>query len=292
MRSATVGPPDGETISGAHLAGRRHSLRIEDLPHDELAQRVPGFHCPEDCVAVFEPEAGYLDVEECIRAHVDQAIAQGAVLQTGETVVGWSDEGNSVHVRTDKGDYRAEKLVITAGPWAIAILDDLGVPLEVLRKPLLWHPVRTDEYDASRGAPTFYFEMPAGNYYGFPSLDGRTLKLAEHSGGETVTDPLTVDRDLRISDVEPVARFLKEALPGVTPTPARHAVCMYTVTPDRHFIVDRHPGCNNVVIGTGFSGHGFKFTGVLGEALADLALDGSRNFPIEFLSLDRPSLRP
>ena len=287
-----VGPPEGEAIAGAQLAGRRHSLRIEDVGRDEFAARFPGFRCPDGCVAVFEPEAGYLEVELCVRAHIDQAIAQGAVLQTGETVLGWTDEGGSVHVRTNKGDYRAAKLVITAGAWASAVLGDLAIPLEVLRKPLLWCPVTTNVYEAAGGAPTFYYEMPAGSFYGFPSLDDQSLKLAEHSGGKTVADPLTVDRELRPSDVESIGRFLNAALPGVSRAPVRHAVCMYTVTPDRHFIVDWHPRCDNVVIGAGFSGHGFKFTGVLGAALADLALDGHTDLPIEFLSLNRSSLRP
>jgi len=287
-----VGPPEGETIAGAQLAGGRHSLRIENVGRDEFTARFPGFRCPDGCVAVFEPEAGYLDVELCVRVHIDQAIAQGAVLQTGETVLGWKDGGGSVHVRTNKGDYRTAKLVITAGAWASAVLGDLAIPLDVLRKPLLWCPVTTNVYEAAGGAPTFYYEMPAGSFYGFPSLDDQSLKLAEHSGGKTVADPLTVDRELRPSDVESIGRFLNEALPGVTPAPVRHAVCLYTVTPDRHFIVDRHPRCDNVVIGAGFSGHGFKFTGVLGAALADLALDGHTDLPIEFLSLNRSSLRP
>ena len=129
--------------------------------------------------------------------------------------------------------------------------------------------------------------MPYGVFYGFPSLDGSTLKLAEHSGGEALTDPLQVDRSLRNSDTKPIGRFLNEVMPDVDSQTGRHSVCMYTVTPDGHFIVDRHSEYDNVFFGAGFSGHGFKFTSVIGEALAALAIDGSTDQPIDFLGLSR-----
>ncbi|MCH8828454.1 MAG: FAD-dependent oxidoreductase, partial [Planctomycetes bacterium] len=116
---------------------------------------------------------------------------------------------------------------------------------------------------------------------------GRVLKVAEHTGGRDVTDPSHLRRDVDRSDIDPVEQFLRECLPGVSPTICRHRVCMYTLTPDRHFIVDVHPQFPNVVIAAGFSGHGFKFTSVLGEAMADLALCGRTDLPIGFLSLSR-----
>jgi len=125
--------------------------------------------------------------------------------------------------------------------------------------------------------------MPYGQFYGFPSLDGREFKLAEHTGGAAVPDPSAVDRALHASDIDAPARFLGEVMPGVPATPLRHCICMYTMTPDAHFVVDRHPGFDNVVFGAGFSGHGFKFTSVLGEALADLATERRTPHPIDFL---------
>jgi sarcosine oxidase len=150
-----------------------------------------------------------------------------------------------------------------------------------------------DTYDVSQGNSTFYFETPGSlttpgaQFYGFPRLDGATIKVAEHTGGETVGDPLTVDRTQHTADLARVSEFLKEFMPAIEPTPVRHSVCMYTKTPDSHFCIDRHPEWDNVVIGAGFSGHGFKFTTVLGEALADLALTGQTNLPVEFLSVKR-----
>ena len=286
-----AGPPDGEAISGAKLAAELHELEIESVPAASAAVRFPGFRVPEGSEVVFEDNAGYLEVENCVRAHQERAQAHGAVLQTGESVREWSSDGRSVRVRTDRGEYEAERLIITAGAWASRVLWELNVPLTVLRKPVFWHPVAGPEYDVARGAPTFYFEMPSGAFYGFPSLDGATVKLAEHSGGEPVADPDQLDRSIGERDFEPVGRFIEQTMPALDPRPQRSSVCMYTMSPDGHFLVDRHPQHANVVFGAGFSGHGFKFTSVLGEALADLALEGATTLPVEFLRIDRLRLR-
>ncbi|HUG94383.1 MAG TPA: N-methyl-L-tryptophan oxidase [Planctomycetaceae bacterium] len=285
-----AGPADGEAIPGAKLSAGRHGLAIDELAADECRRRFPGFRIPDAFHAVYEPNAGYLDVENCVRAHIERAVAHGAALQTGETVVDWTSDGRRVTVRTDRGQYEAERLVIAAGAWAGRLIPDLPVALRVVRKPQFWHEVASCDYDLSAGAPAYFFELPGGAFYGFPCLDGRFVKVAEHTGGLEVADPLTIDREVHDADVRPVMEFVRQSLPGVRPEPSRHSVCMYTFSPDGHFLVDHHPVHQNVVIAAGFSGHGFKFTGVLGEALADLALDGCTRHPIEFLSLGRFSL--
>ncbi len=229
-------------------------------------------------------------MERCVRAHVDAAIQHGATLSTDEVVEDWQPVGNTVRVRTSKGEYEAAALIVTAGAWTSRILDELALPLEVVRKPVFWFPVRSSAYAVDAGAPTFYFEMPFGHFYGFPSIDRKTVKAAEHSGGEPVADPHQVERSVCQADWEPLARFVRECLPELDPTPARHSVCMYTLTPDRHFIVDRHPEHAHVAFGAGFSGHGFKFTPVIGEALVDLATEGHARHPIGFLSAGREAL--
>jgi sarcosine oxidase len=168
----------------------------------------------------------------------------------------------------------------------LAVLPDAPA-LTVRRKVVAWHPVRSHAYDLTRNGCGFFFEMPEGAFYGFPSLDGVRIKVAEHTGGESVADPLAVDRSLRESDIERTAGFLREVMPDVDPRPSAHSVCLYTMTPDEHFLIDRHPAHANVVFGAGFSGHGFKFTSVIGEAMAELAADGRTESPIGFLSLGR-----
>lgn len=281
-----AGPPEGEAVAGARLAAERFGVTIDNVDPSDAA-RFRGFRIPAEFDVVFEPQAGFLSVEACVRTHIEAAVRHGAKLNTGEAVLDWTVEADVVRVRTTRAAYEAARMIIAAGPWSAAIVRDLGVELRVARKPMTWHRVRSDVYNVAAGAPAFYFDTPEGAFYGSPSLDGKSLKVAEHTGGEDVIDPSNVDRQLRTTDVVPVARFLREFLADVEPEPMRHSVCMYTLSPDHHFIVDRLPGCGNVVVGAGFSGHGFKFTSVLGRALAELALDGRTDLPIQFLSLER-----
>ncbi len=293
-----AGEPACESVSGTLLAARLHNLSVDKLDAREARRRFPGYRFHDDFAVVFEPEAGYLEVENCVAAHIAAAVKHGAVVQTGETVVMWESDGRRVTVRTDRGVYSAASVVITAGPWASQLLDDSSdsaassesldwsAKLRVVRKPVFWFAAGAD-YDLARGNSTFFFETSAGQFYGFPRIDGQTIKLAEHTGGDTVSDPLTVDRELQPSDLTRVNDFMRDFLPALDPRPVRHSVCMYTKTPDSHFIIDRHPAWANVVFGAGFSGHGFKFTTVLGEALADLAQTGETKLPVDFLSMHR-----
>lgn len=288
-----AGPPDGEAVAGTRLAAKSHDLTIENVSAADLAKepgaRFPGFRILDNFDVVIEPSGGYLHVEDCVRTHIELACQAGAEHRCGNAIVDWKSDGKTVRVRTESDEYEAAALILTPGAWASHLLNSIpGMPtLRVLRKTLHWNRVRSDVYDANNGGQGFLFEMPFGEFYGFPSLDGSSLKLAEHSGGEVVTDPLNVDRSLRTSDTEPIARFVNEVMPELDPQTDRHSVCLYTVTPDGHFIVDRHPEYSNVFFGAGFSGHGFKFTSVLGEALARLALSGTTDLPIDFLSLAR-----
>jgi len=280
------GRPESEVLAGSRLAAERHGVPVEHLDRAGAATRFPQFRFPEDQEVLFEPGAGYLLVEECVRAHVESAVRHGAELRTGETVVEWSADTRGVRVRTDRGEYVAKAAVVTAGAWAATVLRDLGSPLTVLRKVMTWHPVVVPGHRPDDRMPAYLFDFGGRCFYGFPSLDGRTVKVAEHSGGELVADPVTVDRSLRPEDAAPLADFVAATLPGVDPRPERHSVCLYTMSPDGHFLVGRVPG-TPVVFAAGLSGHGFKFASVLGEALADLALDGRTRHPIGFLAPER-----
>ncbi|MBS0262708.1 MAG: N-methyl-L-tryptophan oxidase [Planctomycetes bacterium] len=287
-----AGKADCDSVSGTLKAARLHHLPVDQLDVGEARRRFPGYAFPEDWAVVFEADAGYLNVENCVTAHVAAACRRGANVRTGETVLAWESDGHSVVVRTDRGVYSAGRLVITPGAWAQPILNlpkaANGRPgwwdhLKVLRKVLCWFPA-DPVYDVDRGNSTFFFETPVGQFYGFPRLDGQTVKMAEHTGGLTVTDPLAVDRDLQPSDLPRLVEFAREFMPRLGIQPLRHAVCLYTMTPDGHFCIGRHPEWSNVAIGAGFSGHGFKFTGVLGEVLSDLVLTGQAAVPVDFLT--------
>ncbi|MBM81865.1 MAG: N-methyl-L-tryptophan oxidase [Planctomycetaceae bacterium] len=280
----SAGPHNGIVVNGIRQAAKQHALAYEDISASDAKDRFPGYQIPEGFDIVFESEAGYLHVERCVSAFGQLAQQHGATLKTNEQVIGWSSTSNAVEVKTDNDTYHADSLIITAGAWSDQILDRLNLPLTVLRKVLLWHQTADRSFDVDAGRGGFFFDMPYGRFYGFPCLDGRTVKLAEHSGGETVHDPLNLDRSLKPSDTANVRKFLSEVMPNLDIEPSRHVVCMYTMTPDENFIIDRHPEFANVCYGAGFSGHGFKFTSSIGEALADIATTGSSALPIEFLS--------
>ncbi len=282
-----AGPAEGEAISGAHLATRLHHIPLEDVPLEQARTRFSAFRIPDDFSVVFEPEAGYLRVEQCVRSHIERAQALGAQLCTNEPVQAWETDGKTVKVRTEKEVYEAPRMVVTAGAWTSQILAELDIPLTVLRKLVYWFEVNKGEEKTAAGLPAFYFELPDGAFYGFPSIDGQTMKVAEHTGGFEAKNPSVLDRESRAADSRPVEQFVSAALPILKPKFQRHAACMYTISPDHHFIVDRHPAHENVIVGAGFSGHGFKFTSVLGEAFADLAIEGSTRLPIGFLSANR-----
>jgi len=289
-RLLLAGPPQGETIRGALEAARLHGLIVHHLAPEEARREFPGIEVPDHFAAVLEPDAGFLFVEDCVRTHWDNAVACGAELRSGIAVREWAVDGHGVRVRTNAGDFRAATLVVTTGAWSGAMLRDLGLPLTVVRKFVGWFRTEERAYHVDRGYPTFYFEQPDGAFYGFPSLDGKSIKVAEHTGGAVVPDPMTVDRTCRDADVVRLTTFLQQVLPRATAQLVRHSVCLYTLTPDRHFVIDRHPQFPQVWFAAGFSGHGFKFTSVLGEALADLACTGRTALPIDFLRLSRLGL--
>src|SRR5690606_36567061 len=244
-------------------------------------RRFPAFQIPESYAAVFEQDAGYLLVEECVRTHIEAAKRLGAALRTNEVVQEWRAENGGVMVETDRGRYTAGRLIVSPGAWAVQVLRDLSVGLRVVRKHLHWFANDDARFREDHGCPTFFYEIPQGYFYGFPQIDGRGVKVACHSGGDEVTDPLTVDRTLDPTEAAAVQAFLAAHLPGVSSQPTGHTVCMYTMTPDEHFLVDQHPQWPHVVLTAGLSGHGFKFTSVLGEIMAVMALEGRANQPVE-----------
>jgi sarcosine oxidase len=283
-----VGPPEGFVVRGVLDAARLHGLAVDSLSADEVHRRFPGFRVPAGSVGVFEPAAGYLKVERCVLAHLAAAKQHGAEFRFGSAATLRRAEGNSIVVGTESGEtFRCAKLIITAGPWAPALLADLKVGLAIRRKHLYWYPAADAVYREDRGCPTFLYELPAGVYYGSPQIDALGVKVAEHSGGTVIKDPLNDPRALDQADVDRVEAFLAAQMPGVMRQLGRRTVCFYTMSPDEHFIVDRNPNYANHFFAAGLSGHGFKFTSVLGEALAEMALAGSTSLPIGFLGLSR-----
>lgn len=284
------GPSDGVVLSGVLASANQHGIDVRQLTTADAKKEFPGYQAPEGARVLFEPDAGYLLVEECVRAHIEEAIKLGARHRHGEVIQGWSANAAGVTVETDKGRYSAGRLIVAAGCWTRDLLSELGVRLRVLRKHLHWYATDSSDYLEPNGCPCFFFEVNGGYFYGMPARSELGIKVAEHSGGREIADPLSDLRELDPTDVERIEFFLVQCLPGVSRRRTRHEVCFYTMSPDEHFIVDRHPNHPSVVFAAGLSGHGFKFTASLGKALAELTLDGAARVDLRFLRLDRPGL--
>ena len=289
-----LGPADCELIGGSREAALTHDLAHEWIEHDELAERYPQFTVPDDYVGFYEPQAGLLLPEKIICACVEDAAKRGAVLRANEPVVRWLADSKSVTIQTTQGKYEADHLVVCAGPWSSRMLGEIGVELSVTRQIAIWvQPVQPDLFKLG-ALPIWAIDRPSGAgsggggmYYGFPILDDTPgFKLAVHCTG-VPTDPDTIDRVAQPNETNELREMLGRFVPAADGPLLEVSVCMYTNTPDAHFIVDHHPQHTNVTIAAGFSGHGFKFASAIGEALADLALDGRTALPIQFLGLQR-----
>jgi sarcosine oxidase len=286
-----AGRRGSDVLEGSMLSARRHDLPHELLDADEVNRRFPAFRLDDDMQAIHEPLAGLLYPERCIEAQLELARTAGADLRFEERVQSWTGGAGKgqLHVVTDRGEYDADRLVLAAGAWLPALVPDLHLPLEVERNVLFWFEpgaAKADVIGPNR-MPVYIIERDETHaFYGFPALPDQGLKIARHHGGYPVT-PDTIDRQATAADEAPVRAFADRYLPGDAGRRTDARVCMYTNTPDRNFIIGFHPANPCVVIASPCSGHGFKFSNVIGLIAADLATDGGTDFDIDFLSLER-----
>jgi sarcosine oxidase len=238
-------------------------------------------------LGVLEPRAGLLYPERCIRANLDLAQKRGARIQANTTVLDWQANSSEVLVRTDRGEYRAERLVLAAGPWITKLVPQLATKLQIERQVLLWFNVGNEQAFSPERLPIHLWEYePERMFYGFPNL-GDGLKLAFHHEGE-ITDPEHADRSLRESDVSKMRGLMRRHLPSAAEANLlRGTICLYTNSPDGHFIIDRHPAHPYVIIASPCSGHGFKFASAVGEVLAQLACGQTPPLDLSLFALDR-----
>ncbi len=284
-----AGSERSEVVAGIRLAARTHGLDIRELDRRQAAAHAGRFRFAEDDIVLFEPDAGFLYADACLAQLHAEARRRSAEIAAGEPVVDWRADAGGISVRTPAGEYAADRLIICAGPWAGSLLRR-QLPLVVRRVPLFWLDAAAPALRLDRGCPVFAFDTPEGFFYGFPVFDAGGLKVAQHRGREIAPDPSLADRGQAPGDFPPVREFLRRHAPDAGERVQRFATCLYTMTPDQHFVVDRHPDHERVVFAAGFSGHGFKFAPVVGSVLADLALTGRTEAPVGFLSATRTAL--
>jgi sarcosine oxidase len=281
-----IGSVDSGFVAGSTRSAREFGLNVEELDAAEVNARFPGFQLPDSLVALYDPSAGFLRPEACVAAHLDRAKLHGARLHFNSPVIEWGSNGDGVFVRTSTDRYSAGRLVITAGPWSKSLISGWDAPLEVWRIVNVHFDSTRADLFAQEHCPIFLMEVPEGHYYGFPALPGQGVKIGRHDIGVVCT-PETIDREVRSDEVAMLRDVLDKYMPGASGPVKWSLTCMYSNTPDFHFVLDHHPAFSNVMIGCGFSGHGFKFASVIGEVLSELALDGSSRLDIGFLSAER-----
>lgn len=284
---AEMGNPKSELVTGTLASSRQHDLTHEILDAKELMRRYPVFNLPSDFVAVMQPEGGYVEAAKSVRVHTKLAVSAGAELREGVRVSAIEPRAGSVRIVTDDGHIDAGSVIVAAGAWMKELLPDLPCNLFATRQALMWvDPQNPAAFRAGR-FPVWMLESELGIHYGFPYSEAEGLKVALHHHERETVDPETYDRAINARDEvlirAGVTRFMPQADAPLRATKS----CLYTMTDDGDFVLDTMPGHPQIVVASPCSGHGFKFSPVIGEVLADLATAGSTKRDIKRFGLGR-----
>ena len=283
-----IGAPGSDLV-----AGTLHSSRLHDLPHEildarSLMKRFPAFRVPDDFIGVVQPDGGFLQAEPAVAALQELASGSGAELRSKQRVLAVEPNGSGVRVTTASGDILARCAVVAAGPWVKSLLPQLCASIRVTRQVVGWfEPAQhLRACFAAERFPVFLLQNPDGVFYGFPG-DANGVKVAKHHHLDEAVDPDHYNRSVSPADEGTIRTMLKAHLPDAEGRLLAAQTCLYTMTLDGDFIIDRLPGCPQVIVAAPCSGHGFKFAPVVGEILADLATTGSTDHDIARFSLTR-----
>jgi len=289
------GPSSHPLIKGVKQSASLYNIDLDHVNANEARTQFPSFNVPDGFETLFEPDAGFLTPEKAIKIFSEQAAKKGAEIHVHQKIVEWKKDGSTLTVTTDRGTYHCNKLVITAGAWTKKLIPALPARLRTTRQFVAWISPKDWNAFALRRFSCWLLadDSRPGCYYGFPILPENNfygpagLKLAHHYPA-TETDPDKVNRQITKEDEEDLMYVLNKYFKNVFQSILSYKICLYTNSDDEDFIVDKLPGYDDkVVVACGFSGHGFKFASVIGEILADLAIDGRTNLPVGFLGLSR-----
>jgi sarcosine oxidase len=272
-------------------AARAHGVAHELLDAGQIRARFPAFNVRDDEFGYFEPEAGFVQPEACVAAQLQLAAKNGADIRRNEIVMRFEAADHGVSLKTDRGSYSADKLVVAAGSWLPGLIGgDFAKLLRAHRQVLCWYEVDGDIADHEPPRfPVFIWELAdtQQGIYGFPSIDGRSLKVSTEEYAHT-TSPDAVDRTVSQDEVVATHRqYVAPFLKGVSARASKTKVCLYTVTPDAGFIIDRLPSSERVILASCCSGHGFKHSAAIGEVLADIAQGRESPFDLTPFRLGR-----
>jgi sarcosine oxidase len=282
-----AGPPGSRVVEGS-----LESCRVHDLPHElltgrELHQRFPGYSLPDAYRAVFQPDGGFLEPELCIQAHVRLAARHGATMRYGARVQDWKQDRDGVVVMLDHAEIRAKQLVLSAGAWTPKVVPSLAPLLQPERQVVGWFGVNEPTAFALGSFPVFVMTTPDGHFYGFPEHGVPGFKIGKYHHRAEAIDPDAMRRSPDPTDEAVLRDCVSTCFPGADGPLLRASTCIFTNTPDEHFIIDRLPGTPQALVVSACSGHGFKFCSVVGEIVADLVADGSTKHDLSLFKLDR-----
>ena len=277
------------TVAAAQKYGVPHEL----LDAAQIRRRFPQFIVANDESGYFEPSAGFLRPEECVSAQLDLAERHGAQLHRNERVLAFDASDGSVTVTTDRDRYQADQLIITAGPWVKEWVGPaVGRHLAIYRQVLCWFDIDGPVTPfLPQNFPVFIWELQrkTQGIYGFPAIDGARggLKIAtEQYAAQTTAD--TMEHNVSAEEIRAIhADYVAPYVSGLTSRCVKAATCLYTVTPDFGFVIGRLPGAARVLVASPCSGHGFKHSAAIGEALSEIIIDGASRLDLSAFAIGR-----
>ncbi len=282
-----AGPPEGGFMQGLAKAVSDHNLPVAQLDAAAIARAHPQLRLPAHYTAWFEREAGFVLAGKTVAHQIRLARQAGATLRPETPISGWEPAADGVTIETASGPERFDRVVIAAGAWANALLDLPAAGVKPWPRTVFWRRPPTEDFKLG-AFPCFAVEQDDGRFfYGFPAIDESGVKVAEHSGGAAIARPEDRSNEPDPGEANAIDAFLEATIPALARQPGTFERCLYEVSPDHHFLIDRHPRSDRIVFAAGLSGHGFKFAPVLGEALAIMTLEDQTPEHFEFLSLKR-----
>ncbi|KQV30410.1 amino acid oxidase [Rhizobium sp. Root1203] len=281
-----IGAPDSKIVRGTRASCEMHGLPHDVLDKADMAARFPAFQVDDGEIAVLDPQGGYLRPETAVMGYLKLAAADGAVLHFGERVSAIEPDDGGVTIQSAAGRYRARKVIVATGSWIAELVPQLKTHAVPIRQVVAWYQPRNGFATEPQRMPCFLRdEGPDGSYFGFPAIGTDGVKVGRHAHFREPIDPNRPNPPVNDTDTDLLDRFIAKRVPAAGQR-VNATTCRYTMLPSEDFLLDLLPGNRNVVVASPCSGHGFKFTSVVGEILADLALDGGTALPTAAFSFD------
>ena len=283
-----IGPADGEVIQGVLASAAAYDLKVERFTRDQITHRLPILKVPDGHEGIFEPDGGFLRVELCVAAFIKQALVHDAKLMSNTTVTQIECvDSVLMRVHTSNGEFTCGQIIVAAGAWSSDVMPELNLPLQVLAKQQHWYQIDRVDNKLVNEFPCTFFEREDGScFYVTPELDTLGMKVCEHTGGDELSQLSQFSNKLDEDQRKRTDEFLVDSFNFTKSRLVHHSMCKYTMTPDSHFIVDRHPVHPQLVFAAGFSGHGFKFAPAVAKRLVGM-LDGQTDERFDFLKMNR-----